>query len=136
MKLAAKRATVPTAVSCRTLARPRPRRHKRPDRWSVQVNEQNRPILQSMLTLLTRLRGVYEHDPARRKHLHAVNESILLLQSLLEHNPRELVLDPDDFAKRSIMLYLDETCWGLLLQHAQHRGYSGGYYHPGYAASL
>jgi len=72
-----------------------------------------------MLTILEELQRSYRHNPQKRRHSAAVKQSIAMLRNLLEHNPHELVLDPDDFVRRSIMLYLDETCWGLLLRSSQ-----------------
>ena len=95
----------------------------------MEVNEQNQPVILHMHAMLVQLQGSYQGDPTRRKHLHAVKQSIALLSNLLEHNPRELVLDPDDFVQRSIMLYLDETCWGLILRWMQQyeHGAAAGY---------
>ena len=76
-----------------------------------------------MVALLGRMKDIYADDPERQKHLVAVRYSLTLLRQLLETNPRELMLDPDDFVKRSIMLYLDETCWGLVLRWTQQQSY-------------
>ncbi len=80
-----------------------------------------------MLAMLERLQDVYDGDFDRRRHLEAVHQSIALLRSILDTNPRELVLDPDDFVKRSILLYLDETCWGLILRWTPDYQYAAGY---------
>lgn len=117
--------------SC-ALDRPRPRRTKHPERWGIQVNEQNRAILQRMIHLLEIMQDVYAHDPNRSKHREAVRQSLAMLRTVLDSNPHELVLDPDDFVRRSIMLYLDETCWGLILQLQQTQYIQPPYYAASY----
>jgi len=107
----------------RALDRPRPRRSKHPERWSVEINEQNRPVLIQMIALLARMRDIYQEDPAKQKHLEAVTQSLRLLRTLIDTNPKVLVLDPDDFVQRSIMLYLDETCWGLILKWMEQKAF-------------
>ena len=134
-----KRATVGFAVSVprsRALDRPRPRRTKPPERWPVQISETNRPILVQMLALLGHLEDAYAADEDKRKHLRAVRQSLALLRSLLENNPRELVLEPEDFVRRSIMLYLDETCWGLLLRAAEQQEYARRAAYGGYGMAV
>lgn len=77
-----------------------------------------------MLALLNRMNDVWADDPDRQKHLVAVRYSIMLLRQLLDTNPRELMFAHDDFVKRSIMLYLDETCWGLIMRWTQQQQYA------------
>jgi hypothetical protein len=77
-----------------------------------------------MIALLNRMKDACADDPDRQKHLVAIRFSILLLQQLLDTNPRELMFDPDDFVKRSIMLYLDETCWALILRWSKPEPYA------------
>ena len=103
--------------TCRALGRPRPRRTKHPERWAVRLTDYNRSVLVDMLGMLTRHVGVLERQtPVSRRHLRLTRLSRSIIKTLLDHNPHEFVLDPDDFVRRSVLLYLDETCWGLILQ--------------------
>jgi hypothetical protein len=113
---------VPSAA----LGRPRPRRTKQPERWGIEINEQNRPVLADILEMLWRCSDRYRADPAKHRQLRLINQSITLLTSLLDTNARQIVIDPDDFVERSVMLFLDETCLGLILRYRNQLRYAAG----------
>jgi hypothetical protein len=83
----------------------------------VRLTDFNRSVLVDMLTMLSDHVRTLEHEsPMRRRHLRLLRLSRSLIKTLLENNPHEFVLDPDDFVRRSVLLYLDETCWALILK--------------------
>ena len=107
----------------------------------MRLTDYNRSVLVDMLDMLNDHVFLLEGEtPVRRRHLRLTRLSRSIVKTLLEQNPREFVLDPDDFIRRSVLLYLDETCWALILKKrndeaafaaARDRSMGGG---PFYAA--
>lgn len=99
------------------LSHPRPnaKRQKKPQKWVIQIDTRNRPAIQVTLQQLDTYAELLEgEDEPRPKHMHVVGLARSLLRGLLQYNPREIVLDPDDFVRRSVLVYLDDHCWALL----------------------
>jgi hypothetical protein len=106
--------------SC-ALSRPLRPRSKRPERLAVQVNDNNRSVLQDLLKMLDdqlALTLTQPKRPHRQKHILLTRISRNLISSLLTHNPNELLLDPEDLPRRGALFFLDDACWAWMKKRA------------------
>jgi len=91
----------------------------------VEVNERNRSVLRQMLGMLKeRLRKYEDEIPRRPRHTRLTRVACNVIESLLTQNPRKLLIDPKDVARRGVIFFLDDSCWAWIKKEEAQRAYA------------
>ena len=91
----------------------------------VEVNERNGSILRQMLTMLKeRLRKYEEEIPRRPRHIRLTRIARNVVESLLTQNPKKLLIDPGDVARRGVIFFLDDSCWAWIKKEEAQRAFA------------
>jgi hypothetical protein len=111
--------------SSTAVGRPRGPRAKKPEVLLIEINEENRAVLRQMLAMLQeRLLTSEREIPRRPRHIHLTRIARNVVETLLTQNPQKLLIDPDDFARRGVIFFLDDSCWAWIQKEKAQRAYA------------